>query len=661
MYNTQTHIINKVIVDVNTKSKKTAFTLKDNLDVFLKEEIFPYMEAYFKTLEKELPSEIIQIPKLTLEVTGKSENNFEDLKANIKAQVDKEIKKIINNSESKSSEAVFISTTKSKEEAFIYFLEKGIIPWWETVSSSSSYNEKELDELLDNQDFIVQFKRKIKTPSVRNRFIKQFSNTQKTKLLKAVFKSEIIILLETDKVINQQLNQLKPKDQQWIWQEIIQYSLNENKEHLTSKLTNSLNSKSVIENNEIVEVVLKLLQAISGKTENNIKTIKTDGSSEEDSFKKEKPLKQNVEVKENHSEEKIIETREVVKEQKTLEANNTTEKNKEEQGFSKGKLKEETKISKEKPETKIIEGDKEIVKNTKLFGKSEEGQKDSENKNQEEKKTLNETKELLSKNEKTIENNKEEIIGEILKAESKIKESKHKEGRLEDELIGLKNKNNSQEKSIKEEADLTTETSKTLNNHDDNEVLEASKVRENTLEIIQEKELEELFVKENKGEYYVKNAGLILLHPYLKNFFANCELLNDTGKIINPELAIHLLHYLATKKEQQYESNMVFEKFLCGIAIEQSITREIIIPEALKLKAETLLEAVITHWEALNNPSTDLLRNEFLQRAGKLSFKNENPKIIVERKVFDLLLDKLPWTLSLSKLPWIDKLIYTDW
>ena len=138
-------------------------------------------------------------------------------------------------------------------------------------------------------------------------------------------------------------------------------------------------------------------------------------------------------------------------------------------------------------------------------------------------------------------------------------------------------------------------------------------------------------------------------------------MLNDAGKIVNLELAIHLLHYLATKKEQQYESNMVFEKFLCGIAIEQSIRREIIIPEALKLKAEKLLEAVITHWEALNNPSTDLLRNEFLQRAGKLSFKNENPKIIVERKVFDLLLDKLPWTLSLSKLPWIDKLIYTDW
>ena len=166
---------------------------------------------------------------------------------------------------------------------------------------------------------------------------------------------------------------------------------------------------------------------------------------------------------------------------------------------------------------------------------------------------------------------------------------------------------------------------------------------------------------DEKGEYHIENAGLIILHPYLKDFFANCGLLDENNDVLNPELAIHLLHYLATKKEQQFESNMVFEKFLCGIAIEQSIRREVVIPEIMKQRAEDLLEAIVLHWGALNNASTDLLRNEFLQRSGKLSFKTENPKIIIERKVHDILLDRLPWTLGLCKLPWINKLIFTDW
>ena len=106
---------------------------------------------------------------------------------------------------------------------------------------------------------------------------------------------------------------------------------------------------------------------------------------------------------------------------------------------------------------------------------------------------------------------------------------------------------------------------------------------------------------------------------------------------------------------------MVFEKFLCGIPIAKSINREVEIPKSLKLKAETLLRDVVSHWVALNNGSAALLRNEFLQRSGKLSFKNGKPKIIVERKVYDFLLDKLPWTVSLCKLPWVDSLIFTDW
>jgi hypothetical protein len=137
--------------------------------------------------------------------------------------------------------------------------------------------------------------------------------------------------------------------------------------------------------------------------------------------------------------------------------------------------------------------------------------------------------------------------------------------------------------------------------------------------------------------------------------------LGNDSKITDPELAIHLLHYIATKKEKQFENKMIFEKFLCGVPIQKTIRRNIKISDELKQKSEELLEAVIANWTSLNSASTDLLRNEFLQRSGKISFKEDNPKIIVERKVYDILLDKIPWTLSLCKLPWNSKLIFTDW
>lgn len=164
-----------------------------------------------------------------------------------------------------------------------------------------------------------------------------------------------------------------------------------------------------------------------------------------------------------------------------------------------------------------------------------------------------------------------------------------------------------------------------------------------------------------KGDYQINNAGLILLHPYLGHFFQNCNVLNENNEITNPDLAVHLLHYLATKQEQQFESNMLFEKILCGVPLKKTIQRNIELSDELKSNAEELLQAALDNWGVLKNASPDLLRGEFLQRFGKISFKEVNPKITIERKVYDILLEKLPWNIGISRLPWLDYLLFTDW
>lgn len=160
---------------------------------------------------------------------------------------------------------------------------------------------------------------------------------------------------------------------------------------------------------------------------------------------------------------------------------------------------------------------------------------------------------------------------------------------------------------------------------------------------------------------YVQNAGLILLHPFLKEMLKSCHLMADNSTLLDREQAAHILHYAATKTENDYEHTMLFEKFLCGIPLQQSIRREVKITDEHKQQVEEMLDSVVYHWSALKNTSTDVLRSEFLQREGKLDWSESNPKLTIERKTQDLLLEKIPWNISIVKIPWIEKLIYTQW
>lgn len=173
---------------------------------------------------------------------------------------------------------------------------------------------------------------------------------------------------------------------------------------------------------------------------------------------------------------------------------------------------------------------------------------------------------------------------------------------------------------------------------------------------------EEAIIDANISGLYVGNVGLVLIHPFLKSLFDNCKLLNKDNSINNPEVATHLLHYIATGKEQDYENAMTFEKFLCNIPIDEPIERNIVLSEEMKKEAATMLQAVLSNWDIMKTSSAELLQNEFLQRPGKLSINgDESPVIIIERKTQDVLLDKLSWNLSIIKLAWKKRIIYVNW
>ncbi|CAM3380817.1 contractile injection system tape measure protein [Aequorivita lipolytica] len=172
----------------------------------------------------------------------------------------------------------------------------------------------------------------------------------------------------------------------------------------------------------------------------------------------------------------------------------------------------------------------------------------------------------------------------------------------------------------------------------------------------------EIEIETDKEGILIQNAGLILLHPFLKMFFEKMDLLSENT--IKPEKKdedVHLLHYLATGREKAYEYELIFEKFLCNIPFDQTVDRHIFLTKEQKMSCEILLEAVMGHWTALKSNSTEILQNEFLQREGKLLISGGKQQLFIQRKTQDILLDKLPWNVHLIKIPWKKKIIFVEW
>jgi len=191
------------------------------------------------------------------------------------------------------------------------------------------------------------------------------------------------------------------------------------------------------------------------------------------------------------------------------------------------------------------------------------------------------------------------------------------------------------------------------------EINETNNEQGNKLKEAQHESFEEI----DEEGIFVNNAGLILLHPFLESFFNDFELLkNEQFRDMNSRaIAVHLLHYLATKEEFAAEYDLFLEKFLCQWDEDLPIARNVVLTREMKEECETLLQAAITHWNILKRTSPDGLREGFIQREGKLILNDSQNRLIIENKSLDVLLSYLPWGFSVVKLPWMKEALYVEW
>lgn len=159
------------------------------------------------------------------------------------------------------------------------------------------------------------------------------------------------------------------------------------------------------------------------------------------------------------------------------------------------------------------------------------------------------------------------------------------------------------------------------------------------------------------------NAGIVLLHPFLKPFFEGLELLRG-GKFENRKAqrrAAAILHYLATGKTEMAEYDMVMPKLLVGLPLERPVDRRIVLTDLERTEADGLLNAVIKHWKAIGSTSPDGLREGFLKRSGKLTHRSDGWLLQMEAQTLDILLDRLPWGLGIVRLSWMKEMLFVEW
>lgn len=171
--------------------------------------------------------------------------------------------------------------------------------------------------------------------------------------------------------------------------------------------------------------------------------------------------------------------------------------------------------------------------------------------------------------------------------------------------------------------------------------------------------------RRDKGEeFFVENAGMVLLWPFLSRYFDYAGLLKN-GDFVDDlarERAVHLLQYLVSGQDApEVEYNLVLNKIFCGIQPETPIGTDVTLTDKEKEQGDQVLHALIGYWDKLKSTSIDGLRGTFLLREGSIRSKDGGWVVKIARKPYDILIDYLPFGIGTIKLSYLDEMIFTEW
>ncbi len=125
--------------------------------------------------------------------------------------------------------------------------------------------------------------------------------------------------------------------------------------------------------------------------------------------------------------------------------------------------------------------------------------------------------------------------------------------------------------------------------------------------------------------------------------------------------AAYLLHYLAEEDLDPPEYRLPLSKLLCGLVWTDPVEFEPPVTADEDRECRELLRAVIAHAPILENMSVPGLRGTFLLRPGILATRDGAWLLRVERRDYDIVLERFPWSWTWVKLPWMADPLQVEW
>jgi len=540
------NIIKKMVLEIDTNSMSSGLQIKDDIDGFLKEYIYPQLNEYFNATIPQ--NEIWRFEELQLEINLNSTESIKDSTPLFIAKIQPTIDAVkAGNIQESSPEIRIISTHKNKATVFFEFLKTGVLPWWSTEVEMATIAEL---QLVEPKVLKSSFKKIFNSSIALKRLIYQFDFLFISKLYALIY-SEVKSV--DSPVTPHSKNILSGALKDLFWMAVLPQKL--------------------VELPAVFEAIVL-----------------------QHSYKTKKTLSNQLKV----SKKMGVELMELL-----LFCNELLEI---------GIVLQPSKAKKKAIAFGLISNPKTALSDNRIFLET-----------------------ALKKGSHSSDIFPLEF--DLSKAISEAKKEKK---------AGVISEENKAEISAKNSVETQHSKRGEIENPRPEE-----KDQKNQEDFNQTEEIDGMLLG---------NAGLVLLHPFLKHFFINLELISE-NKIIPSKaaLAIHLLHYIATRNEQPAEHLLVFEKYLCNVPLNTPIDRFIKLTNQQKEACDELLEAVLKHWSGLRTNAIDALRSEFLMRAGKLSVKDDKHRLYIQRTTQDILLDTLPWNLHIVKLPWKEQMLYVEW
>lgn len=161
----------------------------------------------------------------------------------------------------------------------------------------------------------------------------------------------------------------------------------------------------------------------------------------------------------------------------------------------------------------------------------------------------------------------------------------------------------------------------------------------------------------------IRNAGLVLLNSYFQILFERLDLVVEKA-FRDPDSqykGAHSLQFMATGVSKSEEASLPLNKLLCGIPMTHPIPDTAPISKEDIDLIESLISAAISYWPAIGKTSVNGFRGNWLVREGILSELPDRWELNIEKKAFDLLIDRSPFSFSIIKYPWMSKALHVNW